>query len=38
MFTVEFGKQFCDTKGSIDWEKLVKFNSSIDKPMIHKTA
>jgi len=30
-FTLEFGKQFCDTKGSIDWEKLVRFNSSRDK-------
>jgi hypothetical protein len=27
--TLEFGKQFCDNNGSIDWEKLVKFNSSI---------
>jgi hypothetical protein len=28
-FTFEFGKEFCDTSGAIDWEKLVKFNSSI---------
>lgn len=26
-FTLEFGKDFCDTDGAIDWEKLVKFNS-----------
>ena len=27
-FTLEFGKDYCDMKGAIDWEKLVKFNSS----------
>ena len=27
-FTLEFGKEFCNSNGSIDWEKLVKFNSS----------
>lgn len=27
-FTFEFAKDFCKTDGSIDWEKLVKFNSS----------
>ncbi len=31
-FTIEFGKQFCDDNGAIVWEKLVKFNSSIDTP------
>ncbi len=28
-FTLEFGNDFCDTNGAINWEKLVKFNSSI---------
>ena len=28
-FTLDFGKEFCDSNGAIDWEKLVKFNSSI---------
>jgi len=28
IFTLEFGRQFCDTSGSIRWEKLVEFNSS----------
>jgi hypothetical protein len=32
IFTLEFGKQFCDTDGSINWEKLVKFNSSASNP------
>lgn len=27
-FTLEFGKLFCGKTGAIDWEKLVKFNSS----------
>ena len=27
-FTLEFGKEFCSSNGAIDWEKLVKFNSS----------
>lgn len=26
-FTMEFGKEYCKTDGSIDWEKLVIFNS-----------
>lgn len=26
-FTIGFGKDYCDSKGAIDWEKLVKFNS-----------
>lgn len=28
-FTLAFGAQFCDDAGAIDWEKLVKFNSSV---------
>ncbi len=28
-FTREFGNDFCDKNGAIDWEKLVRFNSSI---------
>ena len=31
-FTREFGNDFCDRKGAIDWEKLVKFNSSTTLP------
>ena len=31
-FTMEFGNQFCDATGQIDWEALVKFNSSADTP------
>ena len=27
-FTMDFGRRFCDSKGAIDWEKLVIFNSS----------
>ena len=30
-FTFEFGEKFCK-EGKIDWEKLVQFNSSKDKP------
>jgi len=26
-FTKEFANEFCDSKGDIDWKKLVKFNS-----------
>ena len=26
-FTIEFAKEYCDSKGAIDWGKLVKFNS-----------
>ena len=29
-FTLEFGKQFCDSNGAINWESLVKFNSSVE--------
>ena len=31
-FTREFSNDFCDLKGAIDWEKLVKFNSSTIPP------
>jgi hypothetical protein len=27
-FTKEFTNEYCNEKGGIDWEKLVKFNSS----------
>lgn len=30
-FTLEFGKQFC-VNGNIDWQSLVRFNSSIQQP------
>ena len=29
LFTKEFGDTFCKNDGSIDWEKLVRFNSAI---------
>ena len=28
VFTKEFGEMFCDDRGAINWEELVKFNSS----------
>ncbi len=28
-FTLEFGSEFCNSNGSINWERLVKYNSSI---------
>lgn len=31
-FTREFGNDFCDQNGAINWEELVKFNSSSLKP------
>jgi hypothetical protein len=31
-FTREFGNNFCDQNGAINWEELVKFNSSSTKP------
>ncbi len=31
-FTREFGNDFCKNNGAIDWEKLVKFNSSTIAP------
>lgn len=27
-FTLEFGNEYCNTNGAIDWAKLVRFNSS----------
>lgn len=36
MFTREFGNNFCDHNGAIDWEKLVKFNSSATPPKSKK--
>jgi len=27
LFTIEFGKDFCGVDGSIDWVRLVRFNS-----------
>ncbi len=36
-FTIQFSKDFCDTNGAINWEKLVRFNSSIANPnKLHK--
>jgi hypothetical protein len=35
-FTFEFGKDFCDNNGAIDWEKLVRFNSSTTSPVRRK--
>jgi hypothetical protein len=29
-FTIEFSSHFCTAEGDIDWEKLVRFNSSIE--------
>lgn len=29
-FTMEFGKYFCDDSGAINWDSLVRFNSSIE--------
>lgn len=31
-FTLEFIKDFCLEDGQIDWEKIVRFNSSATKP------
>jgi hypothetical protein len=31
-FTREFIKDFCDANGAIQWEKLVSFSSSVEKP------
>jgi len=30
-FTKEFSNEFCDNNGTIDWNKLVRFNSGIEK-------
>jgi len=35
-FTFEFGKDFCSNTGAIDWEKLVRFNSSTTSKIIRK--
>jgi len=35
-FTREFGNDFCDNNGAIDWGKLVKFNSSTVAPIRKK--
>ncbi len=37
-FTVEFAKDFCTADGTIDWEKLVRFNSAIPYAQNAKTA
>jgi hypothetical protein len=29
-FTIEFAKEFCEENGAINWNKLVKFNSSTE--------
>jgi len=36
-FTIEFGNEFCNNNGAIDWEKLVKFNSSTLAPIRKKS-
>jgi len=36
-FSKEFINNFCDDDGSIDWEKVVEFNSGIDKKVEYKT-
>ena len=30
-FTIDFNKKFCDESGTINWKRLVSFNSSFDK-------
>ena len=35
-FTKEFTTDFCDETGAIDWNKIVKLNSSIDDFKINK--
>lgn len=35
-FTREFGNDFCEPNGAIDWEKLVRFNSSTVPPKSKK--
>ena len=34
-FTIQFSKDFCESNGAINWEKLVRFNSSIIVPNKH---
>jgi hypothetical protein len=31
-FTLQFGNNFCDVNGAIDWDKLVRFNSAMKVP------
>jgi hypothetical protein len=31
-FTVQFGNEYCDNNGAINWNKLVAFNSSASQP------
>ncbi len=31
-FTVQFGNEYCDNNGAINWNKLVAFNSSSSQP------
>ncbi len=33
VFTLEFGRLFCDSNGAIDWEKFVRFNASAAMPV-----
>ncbi len=35
-FTKEFGNEFCNNDGEIEWEKLVRFNSSTIQPKATK--
>lgn len=35
-FTLEFGKNFCNEDGSIDWKKLVEFNSKSTQKKLDK--
>lgn len=37
-FTKEFAYEFCKDNGEIDWEKLVRFNSSIIETRINKSS
>jgi hypothetical protein len=36
-FSIAFATDFCKPDGSIDWEKLVAFNSSATPPKISRT-
>ncbi|MFQ6007967.1 MAG: hypothetical protein ACE5K8_03360 [Candidatus Zixiibacteriota bacterium] len=37
-FTAEFIDDLCNEDGSIDWEKLVEFNSGVNKPSKSRRA
>jgi hypothetical protein len=37
-FTAEFIKDFCDCSGAVEWEKLVAFSSSQDRPSRSKRS